>query len=929
MKKVNFLNSILLILNLVFFTVNSDAQVLPDIFVEPTSSSHYYYENKGQVIDDSNNVRNDVLFYTVRTQPAVYLFNNKASFVLSQLDTTSTDTQAVVDTYRIDFEFPHIAESVSASEQSRDSLNFYLRQCDTGITGVRGFERVVYTDVFQNIDFHFYSNNMGTKSYIVIYPGGNPNEITFKFSGQDSMQILDSNVIVYLSPGYSFSLPQATAYQIDSNGNPVSVNWDPTWLNNGGGNIGLSVSTYNTNLPLIIRIAGFDMGSVMRTNSGTDKLIWSTYFGGNATDRIEDILATEKDNLKAELYITGHVAESTFPLKNGYQKKYGEGAFDGFVTRFNYESVIVWSTFYGGRGAEKPTKITDSPQEVFIIGTVEEVNFNGSYDNLLLKNRSGGSGYYQPHYGGGYSDAFIASYNKAQGTMLWSTYFGGNGAENGNSIRYVWDNTNHQDIIYIAGSTSTTNIASTCSAPTTVGEFPICTHGGMYNQNFNNGDLDGFIAEFAGLDFPLVWSTLFGGNGTDEIRDINLRINPEVIAICGITNSTQMPDQITTPFSATSGKFPLAGSIPGDFVQNTPSGMDGFISKFSSGLLVWSSLIGGEGTDGLTSVALNSEGEIISTGFTTTSTSQASCSALTNGKIPICDGNNPSTTFTQGTFGGGSDLLIVGFNASDELNWSTYYGGTPEEVSPNNWLTEKACIYIDDDNNIYVAGNAKCPNSFSGTELETTNIFNLYFQDHNSDYTKTIAYADGFLLCFNQEKSRKWATFFGGGVKNNVGGIFADEVIRGVDAMLGSVFVGGYTNNSFKTLPYKCPTIGPSGSNPYCENKLLGQVNGFITRFDLGRFPLGNIKTSKDENNFIVYPNITKTNLTIEIPITTTGEVVFHVYDINGKLLSNYIFHGQIGIDSFNINVSDFTAGMYLITAQSATATYVAKFIKE
>lgn len=164
--------------------------ILPDILSEPSSAVWQYYENKGQIIDYNNNVHNEIKFYTDKTSPLVYFANDKVSFVAHQRDTLGNDT-----TYRLDMTFMCNQEAIGCSapnayEQTNNYINYYQPHCGTGITEVQGYSRVIYENVFPNTDIHFYSNQIGLKSYISLKPGSDPNQLLFYFEGQDSIKTL-------------------------------------------------------------------------------------------------------------------------------------------------------------------------------------------------------------------------------------------------------------------------------------------------------------------------------------------------------------------------------------------------------------------------------------------------------------------------------------------------------------------------------------------------------------------------------------------------------------------------------------------------------------------------------------------------------------------------------------------------------------------
>ncbi|NJN77583.1 MAG: hypothetical protein HC803_04040 [Saprospiraceae bacterium] len=98
-------------------SVHAQLEYPPDYLDE---SPKMFYENKGQIIDNMNNVRNDVKYYTTALSPNVYLFDDaKMSFVQVHAgNDTIPDTLS-----RVDFQLvgEGLRESaVSAVNQSKD-----------------------------------------------------------------------------------------------------------------------------------------------------------------------------------------------------------------------------------------------------------------------------------------------------------------------------------------------------------------------------------------------------------------------------------------------------------------------------------------------------------------------------------------------------------------------------------------------------------------------------------------------------------------------------------------------------------------------------------------------------------------------------------------------------------------------------------------
>lgn len=68
---------------------------------DPPSTSHYYYANSGQIIDDTGATRPGILFYTENRTPNLFLAADRVSFAMRTIgnDTLSDST------HRIDMQF--------------------------------------------------------------------------------------------------------------------------------------------------------------------------------------------------------------------------------------------------------------------------------------------------------------------------------------------------------------------------------------------------------------------------------------------------------------------------------------------------------------------------------------------------------------------------------------------------------------------------------------------------------------------------------------------------------------------------------------------------------------------------------------------------------------------------------------------------------
>ena len=127
------------------------------------------------------------------------------------------------------------------------------------------------------------------------------------------------------------------------------------------------------------------------TQSGAASLLYSTYLGGDDTDRGYGIATDNGGNV----YVTGRTSSTDFPIKNQYQTY--QGADDAFITKIDTTedgaASLVYSTYLGGGDNDRGIGIaTDNGGNVYVTGRTSSTDFP-------IQNQ------YQIYYDG--DDAFI------------------------------------------------------------------------------------------------------------------------------------------------------------------------------------------------------------------------------------------------------------------------------------------------------------------------------------------------------------------------------------------------------------------------------------------------------------------------------------------------------------------------------------------
>jgi hypothetical protein len=509
---------------------------------------------------------------------------------------------------------------------------------------------------------------------------------------------------------------------------------------------------------------------------------------------------------------------------------------------------------------------------------------------------------------------------------LWSTYLGGGANDNVADLALNESN----DKLIVVGRFNSSVETSTGGA-TQGGGFPVRNPGGgAYYQSARSGGYDVFITQFSFPDRELLWSTPFGGDDFDFAGDVVVNSDNDII----ISGSTWSNTPTNNPCGiASNNGFPLCNS--GEFFQENFGGgiYDGFISRFnSSRVLEWSTYLGGSGQDeiGNGSLAVGSYGSVYVVGVTTSSSSSSVCGTYTAGEFPIC---NPGGAYiNQGM--GGQEVFITRFSQSDEIEWSTLYGGehTAEDAQWNSVGgsgPRHASVALDNAGNVYVVSASMV---FGTDDFPTYPYSGYYNQDnnaYNAQQTGYIGRLDATIVAFNSQNQREWSTYLGGGgltpAANNSGDDIGYSVAVSDDHRL---YVCGYTASD--NFPYRCPA--QITNQPWCsEGNSITEpyIEAFISRFSIEEI-LGveELSLQQEDLNIRIYPNPTQTSINLVADYLSGKQVSIVISNSIGQKVMQSTENPVQGVLRKQIDVSQFPFGMYFISIEGEGATHTRKFIK-
>jgi hypothetical protein len=736
-----------------------------------------FLENEGQVVDETGEVQTDVRY--IFDHKGFKLILKKSSFSYeiyktvssnkliseatgkpqnNQFNNISKPAPVTYYTSRVDVEMVggNANPEIIKEGESKDFVNYYRDINDRKkVTGIHYFQTVTYKNIYSNIDFVFTTQPDGSIKYnIVVRPGGRLSDINMCYKGMGMLKE-NGNQILISTPQGTINEIIPRSYILKDN-SPVAVKY-ATHLNNV-----TFKAKYDHKQTLII-------DPIVRS--------WSSYFGGSDDEKGNSVTVDATGNV----YMAGETSSSSSVATSGaYQTTYS-GNNDAFLIKFDKNGVLKWATYFGGADDDKGNSLAvDTTGNIYLAGETSSstgIATSGAYQTSI----------------GGNSDAFLAKFS-SNGTLLWNTYFGGSAIEIGYSVA-----TDASENVFLTGFTySNSGIASS----------------GTY-QTTNGGNNDAFLVKFNSSGTKQ-WATYFGGNyydiGYALATDIsgNVYLNGYTSSSSGVATSGAYQTSNGGSYDAFLAKFNSSGSLQwatyyggssdeygysvstdatgnvfiagntqslsgiassGAYQTSLSGSSDGYLAKFSSdGTFQWATYFGGSNSDNAFGTTTDPSGNVYLAGYT------GSTSGIT----------------TSGAFqtlnAGGSDAYLAKFNNEGSIQWSTYYGGTNNEICGD--------IALDAFGNIYLAG------STSSSGISTTGAYQ----------TTKAGGSDAFLVKFDQ--GYKFAATFYGGESADIGYSVASDGS-------GNVYLAGFTSSS----------TGIATSGAY-QDYYNGNTDAFLAKFN-------------------------------------------------------------------------------------------------
>lgn len=610
------------------------------------------------------------------------------------------------------------------------------------------FARVRYENIYPGINLVFYGNQGRLEYDFQVAPGADPSQAELEFNGAKQLE-LKNGALLIRGVGGSMQLEAPRVYQ-EIAGREQAV--EGSFVLRGGKRAGFAIGAYDHSRELVI----------------DPILTFSSYFGGSGDEHATSVAVDGSFNI----YLTGSTTSPNLPGATTFPTTLVPGVTQNiYIAKIqpplgSLTAILEYVTYLGGDGTDSPAGISvDGRGDAFVAGTTSSDNFPTIATTAYQSVPEPGSA--------GTTHVFVTELLYDASSLAYSSYLSGNGTDAASGITI-----DASGYIYVTGTTTSTDASSA-----TV-QFPASTlPQALPFQSLSRAPgLPQFFVTKVNSNAPrtqsIAYSTYFGGASSATTSPvvtgggIAVDTNGNVY-FTGTTNYTYSGTNSNSDFPILNAYQPCLDQAPPSIIVNPPqcvstattSLSDAFVAKLNPNAsqgeqLIWSTYVGGTGTDLGAGVALDTGAANVYLIGTTNSTDIGSSAITLNTSAPFqacldqpgvaAGACTPPTTPPNDAFVARLTNVTNSSNTvpvNVTLNYFSYLGGASDEAG--------LAIAVDAGAGAVVTGSTQSSNF-------------PVFPVNNPIQSALDGTQDGFIArldtttSLGQTTTGSWSSYFGG-----------------------------------------------------------------------------------------------------------------------------------------------------------------------
>jgi hypothetical protein len=528
------------------------------------------------------------------------------------------------------------------SEKFQANSNYFIGHTFKSVpTYARLYRRALYPGV----DLVYYGHGDEMEYDFEIAPGADASRIRMKFDGADAVKLNQQGDVALTLNGREVLQRAPVVYQRRESGEIVKI--DARYRMASDGTVRVAMGNYDRAVKLVV----------------DPTITYDNYLTGSSTDWVVSVTYDAQGNID----MAGNTWSADFPVTGDAFQGSPEGNQDIWVMKLSPQTgTIVYCSYIGGSVNDTVTQmVVDANGVMYLTG----VTASGNYPTT-------GTAFEPTTPAAGNTHAFMTMIDSSQGggvpDLTYSTYLGGSDEDEGDGITIA------DGFVYVAGWTTSPDFPTAGAYQGAIGGGCYVSGGVTYNAG-GVSTLDNVSANNCWNAFVVkldpsqqgipseVYGTFLGGSTQDLARSVAVDASGNIY-VAGVTYDFDFP-------------------IMGNAVQSVYAGDgDVFLAELNpgAGTLVYSTYLGGQGTDEAKKILLDSTGRAVLTGYTL----------------------SPDFLVTQGAyqtaFGGNGNAFFSIVDINKGLAYSTFFGGSGGEVAYD--------MHVDAAGRYYLSGYTMSPN---------------------------------------------------------------------------------------------------------------------------------------------------------------------------------------------------------------------------